>query len=85
MAPPVERPVRPRKQLRLLRVGNRATATLLRRLYGAGKSDQHVRERRSHKPTTVRNDFSNRNAAALSRRAHGEGETHQSVRARCAH
>ncbi len=37
-------------------VGNRATATLLRRLHDAGKSDQPVRERRNHKPTTVRND-----------------------------
>ncbi len=56
MAPPVERPVRPRQQLRMHRVGNRATATLLRRLHGAGKSGQPVRERRSHKLTYGRRD-----------------------------
>ncbi len=56
MAPPVERPVRPRKQLRLHSVGNRATATLLRRLHGGGKSGQQVRERRSQKLTYGRRD-----------------------------
>ncbi len=56
MAPPVERPVRPRQQVRPHRIGNRATATLLRRLHGASKSGQPVRERRSHKLTYERTD-----------------------------
>ncbi len=54
MAPPVERPVRPRSQLLWPNVGRCTTVTLSCRVHGDGKTGQAVRTRRAHKLTARR-------------------------------